>query len=91
MLLEFQATYDFSAEVLVELMLFIDPHEGSTIISVRCIGWYRLFENMGWFETCSWADQLSWLVSNSSAQIYYRSGDERRMRSLGTLGTSNAL
>ena len=49
------------------------------------------------FETCSWADQLSGLVSNSSAQIYYRSRDdrflvnERRMRSVGTLGTSNAL
>ena len=76
---------------------FFDPHEGSTIISVRCRDRDRLFENMGWFETCSWADQLTGLVSNSSAQIYYKSRDdrflvkERRMWSVGTLGTSNAL
>ena len=76
--------------------LKIDPHEGSITIDLLLLLLLH-FVNMGWFETCSWADQLAGLVSNSSAQIYYKSRDdrflvnERRMRSVGTLGTSNAL
>jgi len=101
-------TYVLTYVLLMFNLCFDEAHEANLLIRtifVRSITIDLLlllllllhFVNMGWFETCSWADQLSGLVSNSSAQIYYRSRDdrflvnERRMQSVGTLGTSNAL
>ena len=81
----------------------IDPHElVRYVLSLFYYYYYYYYydytlRTWAGFETCSWAGQLSGLVNNSSSQIFYRFRDdrflvnERQMRYVGTLGTSNAL